>query len=65
METNLKISMSIADDLPRPGSYTTIGAQVGIITLVTINMVLFRRYNRKAEREEVVLEGVADFRYTL
>jgi len=48
----------------RTGLWAVTGAQLYLIAS-TVGMVLYyRRQNRRADRGEVVLEGMAEFRYT-
>jgi hypothetical protein len=48
----------------RPGMIAVITSQVITVILVSKNFLIFWLRNRKADRGEVVLEGVVGFRYT-
>lgn len=49
----------------RPGIYAGLACNFVIIGIVVINTVIFRRQNKKADRGETILEGDANFRYTI
>lgn len=49
----------------RPGVYAGITCNVLVIVLVVVNSIYFRSENRKADRGEKILEGDANFRYTI
>ena len=48
-----------------PGLIAAMVCQALIIIIVVANTIYFRMENRKADRGEKILEGSADFRYTL
>ncbi|KIX04386.1 uncharacterized protein Z518_05254 [Rhinocladiella mackenziei CBS 650.93] len=49
----------------RPGIYAAIACNVLIIVIVAIWSIYFRICNRKANRGEMVIEGLHGFRYTI
>ena len=51
--------------LYRPGVYATITANSLVIVVSLILTIYFRICNRKADRGEMVIEGLATFRYTI
>ena len=48
-----------------PGLIAAMVCQALIIIIVVANTIYFRMENKKADRGEKILEGSADFRYTL
>lgn len=42
-----------------------IACNILIMLIVVVNTIVFRRQNRRADNGEVVLEGDANFRYTI
>lgn len=50
--------------LYRPGCYAAIACNVLIICVVCVNTVYFRWCNKKADRGEMIIEGLLGFRYT-
>ena len=49
----------------RPGVYAGITSNCLVLNLVIVNSIYFRRESRKADRGEKILEGDANFRYTI
>ncbi|EXJ89876.1 hypothetical protein A1O3_02943 [Capronia epimyces CBS 606.96] len=49
----------------RPGLYGCMGCNACVIILVVINSIYFRLENSKADRGRKILEGDANFRYTI
>lgn len=49
----------------RPGIYGVLACNILIALIVAINTIHFRRENKKADRGEKILEGDANFRYTI
>ena len=49
----------------RPAIYICLGFQTLLVALVCLNTWYFRRENAKAHRGEKILEGDANFRYTI
>ncbi|KAM0121424.1 hypothetical protein ACP6JC_001847 [Aspergillus fumigatus] len=49
----------------RPGMWTTIGCNILILVIVAAMSVWFRICNKQADRGQRIIEGSADFRYTI
>ncbi|KEY80023.1 phthalate transporter [Aspergillus fumigatus] len=49
----------------RPGMWTTIGCNLLILVIVAAMSVWFRICNKQADRGQRIIEGSADFRYTI
>jgi hypothetical protein len=49
----------------RPGIYAGIGCNILVAVIVGINIVVFRRENKRADREGKILERDKNFRYTI
>ncbi|OBT71317.1 hypothetical protein VF21_09122 [Pseudogymnoascus sp. 05NY08] len=49
----------------RPGIYAGLACNAVVVVVVCVNTVVFRRENRRADREGKILEGTPGFRYTI
>ncbi|OKP08305.1 hypothetical protein PENSUB_5672 [Penicillium subrubescens] len=60
-------SLVFEKDAPRyrPGVYTVLGVNIVFLLAVLSLALWYRRCNKKADRDELIIAGVTGFRYTV